>query len=201
MDFCKTTSDCNFVVTQLSDDIVRVRLWHASSRWFTEAAKESLVIPNAGGNSQISEAISINMWQRYYAGCRIIFETAIRTVWARWPIVDFVVVRRKRPNVGVSVVRAMHYLGEQYFDEEEAVRIMTKKLNGLIVAQRGCYQYSESILHVICQSERIAVLCKKVLPGVLDMMMVSDTLSVLMTVCEHSYVYHESPDTRKAFCD
>ena len=199
-------TSCNWHITILDHDhddlnipIHKIHMWHFNMRWFNCFAKRSLVVPNAGGNSQISEAISINLMCKFFPGCSVILETSIRTVWARWPIVDYVIVRSGRTNVGISVVRAMHYLDEFFFDQDEAIRIMYKKLNGLVVAQRGCYQYSWSILHVICQSNRIAKICKSVAHQVASDLDIADSIEMMFSIVEHQDVYKENPVMRNLF--
>jgi hypothetical protein len=91
--------------------------------------------PNAGGRSIVSEALAVEVLARTLNARDVLTEMEI-VVWGGWKMVDFI-ARVGSTRVGVSVFRAMKHPHPDLFDQEEADRLMEKKLSGLVIARAG----------------------------------------------------------------
>lgn len=157
-----------------------------------KAAKDTLVVENAGGNSDISEALSINYFEERLNARDFVLEMEIE-YWVKYKMCDFICVINNQ-RVGVSVTRAMGFPTPTDFDEESAYYLLKKKMHGLIVARSGVctkHEFSISVLHVWCQDQRIADIVKKVYPKIIwedDSESVYEVI-VMLTVCDKSYIY------------
>lgn len=113
--------------------------------------------PNAGGKSVVSEALSMEYMCRRFGAHDVITEMEVIYWSPAWKKVDYVCsVAGQR--VGVSVTRCMAF-GRNVFDTKEAMRLMSKKLHGLVIARSGitpAQRYTSSILHCWCQTAEIA---------------------------------------------
>lgn len=127
------------------------------SSWCSKDASRALIMENAGGNSRVSEAMSIEYFVAYFNAQDIVLEREVE-YWFSSRMIDFLMsVQGKR--VGVSVVRAMGYPNRTAFTLEKAIRLLQKKIDGLIVARRCVskrHSFQHSILHVQCPDWRIA---------------------------------------------
>jgi hypothetical protein len=127
----------------------------------SDDAKRSLTVENAGGKSDISEMFSIDYFARIYGASKFIFETEVE-YWIRYSMVDFICTLASA-RVGVSVARAMSYPDPDQFTPKNAARLLYKKLYGLIVARNAVSKqqsFYKSILHIWCQTPRIADLMR-----------------------------------------
>lgn len=152
----------------------------------------SLNTPNAGGNSEISEAFSIDYFCRFLQAKEIVFENEVEYAFTG-KMVDFV-CRIKNTRYGVSVTRAMGYPHPHCFVPEEASRLLNKKLTGLILSARNVsskHSFSKSFLHVFCQNELIA---KYVITACSLLLADSElnTLMVIATVTDSEEVFTNS---------
>lgn len=147
---------------------------------------------NAGGNSIVSEALTADIFTRVHRGRGVRTEMEIQYIWSNWKICDMTIKlptsgdlnrhafmlpsvdprgrieKSKYVNVGVSVTRAMMYPSPDDFTLEDANTLLNKKLNGLISARGGvcdCDAFYKSILHIWCQTERIAELLHEAYRG------------------------------------
>jgi hypothetical protein len=115
--------------------------------------QDSLDIPNAGGSSSYSEALSIQYFQDLGA-THFLFEKQVDYEFYSCKMVDFVMTWNKE-RIGVSVARAMTFSSKNPFDSHRAHTLLSKKLDGLIIA-RNCvsahHRFYRSILHVQCET-------------------------------------------------
>ena len=133
---------------------------HIDEFWVQEWGAEALAsttIPNAGGNSIISEAYSIQYFKDLGA-TDFIFETQVLYNFFSCKMVDYVMTFQK-VRVGVSVARAMNFKVKERFTSEKATQLLQKKLYGLVVA-RNCvsrkHRFFTSILHIQCETWEMA---------------------------------------------
>lgn len=120
-------------------------------------ALRSLGLENAGGRSQVSEALSIEYFTAVWGATGIVCEMEIRYWSDAWKKVDFLCVLGNR--VGVSVTRLMGYPDVRSVSPEQCLRLLLKKLYGLVVARTGVegdQSYDRSILHIWCPCGRAA---------------------------------------------
>lgn len=129
-------------------------------------SKRSLDSENAGGNSSISEMMSIEYFSRVFGAKDVLLEMEVQ-YWIDYKMVDFVCTipsKEKNVRVGVSVTRAMGYPHPENFTYEKGLNLLQKKLYGLIVSRNGVtkkHSFYKSILHVWCQTPYIAYLLQK----------------------------------------
>lgn len=153
----------------------------------------SVLLGNAGGNSDISEMMSIEYYIRSCKATNFLFETEIQ-YYVNYKMVDYICDVDGR-RVGVSVTRAMGYPRPEDFTYARALRLLHKKLYGLIVARNAVCKkqsFKKSILHVWSQNLRIAKLIKKAYSSFsindygLD---IKGFVILHITVCKDSYIY------------
>lgn len=130
--------------------------WITFSKELRPGAKMSLTIPNAGGTSVRSEALSIHVMEGVFAATNVLCEMQVHYDGHPWSMVDYLCTIRGR-RIGVSVFRAMVGPSEKRtaFTYEDAERLVRKKLKGLIVARNSMaseHRFNKCILHVIAQS-------------------------------------------------
>lgn len=158
---------------------------------FGEDARKVASDPNAGGQSIVSEAFSMEHLSRRFGARHVVTEMEI-TYWNyNWKKVDYLCdIRGNR--IGVSVSRAMGFPTPDRFKFTDAERLVKKKLRGLLVAMQGVdddHRQDMAILHIFCQTQEIAGLmqlaCLQYFNGSDDGYGVdSSGILVLLTVCE-----------------
>jgi hypothetical protein len=123
---------------------------------FTFEANRSLEIPNAGGDSVISEMYSIDKLQRslnlMHSKC--ILEKEVR-YWIDYKMVDYI-LKSKNRTIGVSVTRSMSY---NTLNFTKAFYLLNKKIKGIDVA-KNCvvdeHNFDEKIVHIWCKNNEDA---------------------------------------------
>jgi len=118
--------------------------------------------PNAGGKSMNSEAFSVNVLNELYGVNQILTEMEVEYIWYNYKKCDYICTIYEQ-QVGVSVTRAMGFPDPSHFSEDDADKLLKKKINGLMVARDGVidkYNFDKCILHVWCESQRIADIIK-----------------------------------------
>jgi len=160
----------------------KVRLGVDASRIMNE--------PNAGGKSTVSEALSMELLQRRFGAYNVLTEMEIVYWNDYWKKVDYIAtLKTGGRRVGVSVTRAFdgRTMREENFTREDADRLLKKKLRGLVVARMGLWDdsqvYDRSVLHVWCQSQRIADLIWEAFADVEDETIKANVV-VLCTVAD-----------------
>mmetsp|Transcript_84440 Transcript_84440/g.126590 ORF Transcript_84440/g.126590 Transcript_84440/m.126590 type:complete len:235 (-) Transcript_84440:22-726(-) len=147
-------------------------------------AKTIMRLPNAGGNSIHSEALSCDMLNVMFDAKLEKTEMELKYFPMNSKITDYSVLIRNE-IFGVSVTRAMKYHGE--FTDEDAEKLLTRKLYGVNASTKAvleCYRWKKQILHVWAEHKYIAnVLYRtyETLPASLK----NNTI-VIVTVCENS---------------
>ena len=119
------------------------------------ASKRMLETPNAGGNSIWSEVISLEMLSGMYGAALLRTELEI-LYGCHSKITDFS-VQIMGHHIGVSVTRAMKFRG--IFNADDAIRLMKKKLNGVVRSTRGVireHRWEKQILHVFAECDYVA---------------------------------------------
>lgn len=169
------------------DDLTVSDLEHLD---LTYAASQSLTVPNAGGRSVKSEMLSIQYFSTIHGATNIILEMQIQ-YWSCYSMVDFICTINNN-RVGVSVTRAMHYQDPNKFTLEDATRLLNKKLNGLIVASNAVcksQRFFKSVLHVWCQSTRIAQLVSAAYEAMDDVIDLKRDMLLHLSVYDNVAIY------------
>lgn len=159
----------------------------------SKPAIRSLLIENAGGKSAVSEMMSIEYYIRIFSAIDILLEMEVDYTF-NYKMVDYICTIGNR-RVGVSVTRAMGYPDSTYFTYQKALYLLHKKLYGLIVARNSVskkHRFFKSVLHVWCQSNRIAYLVKKAYES-FDIndygLNIKGIVLLHLTICSDRYIY------------
>lgn len=115
--------------------------------------KEVLHIQNAGGSSEISEALSMHTMKLKFHACNFIPEMAIEYSYGS-KICDYITTIGNN-TIGVSVTRAISYPFNEPFSLIHSTTLLYKKLMGIVIAQKnivGKYYFDTSIIHVWCKN-------------------------------------------------
>lgn len=128
----------------------------------SDEAKRSLSVPNAGGKSALSEALSIDYFNKRLGSFNTIDEMMVPYTF-EYKMVDFLTTVYGKNTLeiilGVSVTRGMGYPRERNFTSLTAKNLLAKKLSGLVLARnsiRKSHRFFHGVLHIFCQSRRIA---------------------------------------------
>lgn len=160
------------------------------------SAIKSLKVENAGGASRYSEAMSIHYMNARFGAKGFILENEVE-YWIQYKMCDFIAVIHGQ-NIGISVTRAMGFPTPSKFTIKSADLLLKKKMHGLIIARDGVsgkHEFYKSILHIWCQTTRIATLLNEAHKRLID----SDDeksatlreIVVILTVCEKEYIYKD----------
>lgn len=139
---------------KISDNPIIIKLDELHSDQLNEFANNSLLIRNAGGKSEISEAYSIHHLSELLKCNTVIYETQI-TYWCKYKLLDYIMLF-KNHNIGVSVVRAFER--NKIFDYDFGVQLLQRKINGIMIARRIVTEYQsfdDSILHIFSENKKI----------------------------------------------
>ena len=157
------------------------------------AGLQSLQLENAGGKSELSEALSITYFEQLWKAKDFIFEKQIQ-YWCDYKMIDFICTIPPYGRLGVSVTRAMSHPSPDRFTYSDAEALLQKKLNGLIMARNAVsehFTFYHSILHVFCQTEKIAGYIARAYENI-DLPEVHGTLVLLITICDDPLIYQNT---------
>jgi hypothetical protein len=121
-----------------------------------------LEIPNAGGSSDISEALSMQYMYNRFGAADFIAEMDV-PYWIDAKKCDFMMTVGSE-WIGVSVTRAIPYPFNQDYTLERATELLKRKLYGLVVAKEAImeeYGFSKSVLHIWCYNAKCAKMIQK----------------------------------------
>jgi len=148
--------------------------------WCDDALR-LISLPNAGGNSIWSEAMSLEVLYRAFDARLEKTEMEIRYFPYGSKITDYS-VRISEKCVGVSVTRAMTF-GQKY-TRSDAERLLKKKLFGVIMSSQNVMRedgWIKQVLHVLTPNQAIADLLEQVF-YTFSPELISNTV-LLQTVC------------------
>lgn len=153
------------------------------------AAIRIATTPNAGGNSVVSEVLSFELFQRCFNAKLLKTEMEVDYFPMGGSITDYVcdIFGHK---VGVSVTRAMRYHGE--FTEEDAYRLLTKKLRGVVQSTKNSMEkWEKQILHVWTTSKDTANTLARVYHA-LESDVTSNTVVMVTVSTNAKYIFRNS---------
>lgn len=156
-------------------------------------AVSSLIVDNAGGASDISEAWSIHHLMGKLGAVSCYYEMDI-IYWCDFKIMDYILVKPDE-RIGVSVVRAI-CRSDLKFTYDDALRLIIKKINGLVISRKSvneAYTFYKSILHIWSPEKYVTKLLIQVLnsgdfnPFELQII---GTLDIWITESEYSPIFN-----------
>lgn len=145
-------------------------------------------VPNAGGSSAWSEALSMEMLYALYNARLQRTEMELEYMWQGCKITDYS-VNLFGHTAGVSVTRALKFKGT--FTREDAVHLLTKKLEGINVSTRCVlpeHGWTMQILHVWAKEEYAAD-CVEEVYYQLDATLRSNTLVLVTSTQNVDFIY------------
>eukprot|EP00010_Vexillifera_abyssalis_P000306 CAMPEP_0201552174 /NCGR_PEP_ID=MMETSP0173_2-20130828/14537_1 /ASSEMBLY_ACC=CAM_ASM_000268 /TAXON_ID=218659 /ORGANISM="Vexillifera sp., Strain DIVA3 564/2" /LENGTH=250 /DNA_ID=CAMNT_0047962611 /DNA_START=340 /DNA_END=1092 /DNA_ORIENTATION=- len=143
-------------------------------------AQRCLYTPNAGGSSEWSEAMSFEILRSLYSARFKRTETEIE--YAPGSKITDYAIDMMGLHLGVSVTRAMAWIGR--FDLTEAVRLLNKKLYGIIRSSDGVvreHRWDKQILHVIAQEKYMVDILIDAYHNYVDKDLISNTIVIIST--------------------
>lgn len=163
----------------------------------SEDSARSLTIPNAGGSSNISEALSMEYMTKTNGGTNFVPEMEV-SYWIESSMCDFLMTSAVTgENIGVSVTRAIRFPFSIEFSLDDAKALLKKKLYGLMVARNAISEeqsFFKSILHIWCYSKAGALNIRDAYNEMINsdyekQEMTYDNVHVICTVCNSLYIY------------
>ena len=111
--------------------------------------------PNAGGNSQLSEAFSYEILKQCFQAKLLKTEMEIKYKYKNCKITDYLASFNGK-RMGVSVTRAYKHIGE--FNQYDGLKLLNKKINGINESSQNVIEqdsFSRQILHIWATDENI----------------------------------------------
>jgi hypothetical protein len=118
----------------------------------SDESKTLLDTPNAGGSSNVSEAVSYEILRTSLNIHLRSTEMQIEYLYFNSPKIDYTIVEQNQ-IIGVSVTRAMNSVKKLSFDDVK--KLVHKKLNGLRSAKECALDpWDRQILHIFVRNGR-----------------------------------------------
>ncbi|KAK3096887.1 hypothetical protein FSP39_004414 [Pinctada imbricata] len=151
------------------------------------SAEKILNVPNAGGNSVISEVLSFEFFQKCFNAKLVKTEMEVSYFPEGGSITDYV-CQIDGTKLGVSVTRAMKYFGE--YTDEDAYHLLMKKLKGVNQATRNSMEnWHKQILHVWVPNKDVANTIIKVYGTMVPDEVLSNTVVVVTRAHKSAFIF------------
>jgi len=170
-----TTSPTSFIASVVDKHALRM----------SADAQRILFAQNAGGSSELSEALSFEL-MRVLFNARLIHTEMELNYWPLGSKITDYSMEVDDQVFGVSVTRAMKYKG--LFELQDGVRLLNKKLFGVNASSKAVVptqRWSKQILHIWAQSRYIFDVLVDAYENFMDDELRSNTL-VMVTVAENA---------------
>ena len=190
-------SEFNYAIENLNERLITTSIFRRTKNnfeniTFCDGAVKIFNLPNAGGNSVNSEALSFEYFNAMYGATLEATEMELKYFPLGSKITDFS-VRIRNQTIGVSVTRAMKF-GNALFDKEDAMRLLEKKLYGVVASTKAVirkYRWKKQILHIWAENTQIARILEDVYYNDISDELKSNTI-VVITVCENAnWIFYE----------
>jgi len=145
-------------------------------------------LPNAGGTSVASEAMSFEILKRTLQAQLLKTEMELQYFPSNSKITDYAVTMFGL-TIGVSVTRAMNFRGK--FTLNDAQRLLTKKLYGVVVSTQNVLDnFHKQILHVWIRTDKDARVLKAAYHA-LDQSLKSNTVVMVTVATNAEWIFFE----------
>ncbi|KAG2227048.1 hypothetical protein INT45_006455 [Circinella minor] len=164
-----------------------------------QGAQRVLTTPTGGKTSQtstLSEALSVELLSRLLGSDLTKTETEL-TYRNYGPMTDYA-CRVQDTHLGVSVTRAMSYWTRKGFKKEDATKLLTRKLNGILKSSQSIVNtnFDKQILHVLSMSKHHASQIKRAYKR-LSQDLKSDTVLFITTVDAENVFFNDNKNLAK----
>lgn len=154
---------------------------------FSKGAFRLLTLPNAGGNSVMSEALSFELMQRCFRATLSKTEMEVQYFPMGGSMTDYVVSLWGR-QIAVSVTRAFKY--QALFTEDDATHLLNKKLKGVVQSSRNALEkWSKQILHVWTTSAADAATLTSAYHDRVDPCLKANTVVLVTTATRSPFIF------------
>ena len=122
-----------------------------------------MTLPNAGGHSERSEALSFEVLHRLLGAELLKAEMEIKYVNSNWKKTDYLVSIQGK-KIAVSVTRSVGFPRASRFNEADAEELLTKKLVGICASTMGVTdedRWERQILHIFAPAPNVALVIHK----------------------------------------
>jgi hypothetical protein len=157
-----------------------------------EEIERSLVVRNAGGMSDLSETFSMYYMSLKFGASHFTPEMEVNYQFDSC-LCDYIMTLNDR-SVGVSVTRAMSYPIDNDVTIESMRTLLSKKLNGIIVAKKRVdirNQFDSCVIHVWCKSwtdaQSVREAYRSIVEG--DIYGLYGNIYVICTICLNRFIY------------
>lgn len=162
-----------------------------------DLARRSLLIPNGGGNSVCSEALSMEMFQRCLYMRDIVYETHIVYEYQchKFDYIGYIYGK----CVAVSISRAYRWadLAAGDYTNEISQKAIRKKIRGCILARKGLsplYGDVSCIIHFFVETKTIQEMFLWNFPIIASELDVVDEVLLVVTLCPSDGVKYDCQD-------
>ncbi|KAI9494191.1 hypothetical protein BDB00DRAFT_871714 [Zychaea mexicana] len=186
-----TSPSCATVCANVSANLSQVSLG--------QGAQRVLTTPTGGKTSQtstLSEALSVELLTRLLGSNLTKTETELE--YTRYgPMTDYA-CRVQDSHLGVSVTRAMSYWRKKEYTRQDAVKLLTRKLRGILESSENIANasFDKQILHVLAMSGHHAAQVKRACKR-LSQDLKSDTIIFITTVKADSVFFNSNRHLEK----
>jgi hypothetical protein len=170
--------------------------------------RRSLSVQNAGGQSELSETMSMYYMYLWLHATNFVLEMDV-SYRDRSSLCDYVmdlphgtVVTNDQESlhverVGVSVTRALTYPTNQEVTKESMMSLIQKKMIRLLHAQRyvlSCHSFERCVIHIWCQSWTDAQRVRDAYQSLMeqDYYGLYERVYVICSICPNHYIYTNS---------
>lgn len=159
---------------------------------FDDVIQRSLYIQNAGGSSELSEALSMYYMELRFNAYNFIPEMDVQ-YYLESKICDYI-MNVGDNKIGVSVTRAVAYPPDSAISPMFASSLLHKKLIGIIVAKQTvveCQSFNASVIHVWCKSVGDADVVRHEYASIVagDMYNLYGHVYIVCSVCPSKFIY------------
>ena len=159
--------------------------------------KRVLTIKNAGGSSEISEALSMRIMNLKYDAFDFIPEMEVEYSCGT-KICDYI-MKIKNKTIGVSVTRAISYPLNGPFTPVQASTLLYKKLIGLLMAKKTVidqYHFDTSVIHIWCKNWDDAEVIKNEYENIIDQDIYNmfRNIHIICSICQATFIYTNEID-------
>eukprot|EP00745_Piridium_sociabile_P003227 TRINITY_DN11939_c0_g3_i1.p1 TRINITY_DN11939_c0_g3~~TRINITY_DN11939_c0_g3_i1.p1 ORF type:complete len:182 (+),score=35.86 TRINITY_DN11939_c0_g3_i1:301-846(+) len=156
---------------------------------FSSGGYRLLTVPNAGGSSVLSEALSFELLQRCFKATLLKTEMEIEYFPMGGAMTDYV-CSLSGSDVAVSVTRAMKFRG--VYTEEDAEQLLKKKLKGAVQSNHNAVtKWSKQILHIWASTSLIANTVISVFDRI-DPKVKANTVVLVTTATQSPFIFENS---------